>query len=145
MQPSPAEAKAAAAKAKADPKAAAAAAEAAVAALAAQPVVPCCLLSPALAAQLNPITVTPRKVQPCSTSSRHRMLPETKTSSQITFMVPMLMACIPAPAPCLLACNPDPRSMQLAAQDVFELQQPNQLKHTQFPEFIIMFLVDFIG
>ena len=51
---SPADAKAAAAKAKADPKAAAA--------LAAVPLRPCSLLSPALAAQLNPVIFTPCKV-----------------------------------------------------------------------------------
>ena len=61
---SPAEVKAAAAKAKADPKAAAAAAEAA-AALAAVPPEPCSLLSPALAAQLNPMIFTPCKVWSC--------------------------------------------------------------------------------
>ena len=57
---SPADAKAAAAKAKADPKAAAAAE--AAAALAAVPLQPCSLLSPALAAQLNPFIFTPCKV-----------------------------------------------------------------------------------
>ncbi|DBA67916.1 TPA: hypothetical protein ACH3X2_014119 [Trebouxia sp. C0005] len=59
---SPADAKAAAAKAKADPKAAAAAAAEAAAALAAVPLQPCSLLSPALAAQLNPVIFTPCKV-----------------------------------------------------------------------------------
>ncbi len=59
---SPAEAKAAAAKAKADPKAAAAAAAEAAAVLAAMPLIPCSLLSPALAAQLNPLIFTPCKV-----------------------------------------------------------------------------------
>ena len=61
--PSPADSKAAAAKAKADPKAAALAAAEAAAALAAIPLKPCSLLSPALAAQLNPVVITPCKVQ----------------------------------------------------------------------------------
>lgn len=64
-QQAPAEAKAAAAKAKTDPKAAAAAAAAAEAASAAAavPPKPCQLITPILAAQLNPIIVTPRKVR----------------------------------------------------------------------------------
>lgn len=59
---SPSEIKAAAAKAKADPKAAAVAAADAAAALAAIPLKPCSLLSPESAAQLNPIVITPCKV-----------------------------------------------------------------------------------